>query len=100
MITEIIRWVIAGMAGCLFVFLAGFSFWCWFVQTRKTDEPHVSSVPILGGLFGFASVLVAPVGAIMRRLCFAWIPLLLDVGCVWYAIGATLSYMASKKARP
>jgi len=99
MIINIIRWALAGFAGALFLLLAGFNFWCWFAQIRKPDAPHVSIVPIFGGIIGCIAILLAPVAVLLHRLYFAWIPLLLDVGCVWNIVGATWSWWKWKRER-
>ncbi|MDH3703859.1 MAG: hypothetical protein OEU46_21400 [Alphaproteobacteria bacterium] len=80
---DLSAWIIAAICigGCLFI--AGYNgFMAWSVYVKSE---HAQSIgPVFGGLMGFIGLLIAPIGDWTGRLAYAWIPLLLDVGCLPY----------------
>lgn len=76
-------WLFAAICLSGFLLFAGYnSFMAWSVYVKSE---HAQSIgPVFGGLIGFVGLLIAPVGEWTDRLAYAWIPLLLDFGCVPY----------------
>jgi len=97
MILTSTRWIIATPLAVLFAAIAIGNFWCWFIQKSEPGKPHTSVIPIVGGMVGAFALLTAPIGTFMQRLCFAWLPPLLDVGCIWYTVGVSLYLMKEAK---
>ena len=85
---EIVRWAIAGILGAVFLMLAIFNGWALgWRQLVRGEVDGVSPAPIIGGDFGFVSIMVMPIESIATRLAFAWMPLVLDLGTLPYLVG-------------
>jgi hypothetical protein len=82
----VIRWTAASLLLGAFLLVAAFNAWvAWRIFIEDTPEgPSVA--PIFFGLIGAGGVLIMPVGTLPQRLCFSWIPLLLDCGCLPYLL--------------
>jgi hypothetical protein len=75
---HVFRWLLAIIAGAAFLWIAGLN-WsvAWRLRIRK--QPAPSWIPLLGGLLGSASLLIAPVPDVAALW---WVPLLVDWGSI------------------
>lgn len=78
---DLSRWVAAGLFGVLFVLVAATNVHVMFIAPRKLAEGArgPSPVPMVGGFFGVIACLTAPEPTVRW---FAWLPLVLDPGCL------------------
>lgn len=79
-----IRWVVTTALGGLGAWVIACNFACitmWLAHRR-----HASLVPLVGGLLTSAALLACPIRGSFR---FAWVPLVIDPGCLW-ALGLFL----------
>ena len=53
----------------------------WFLNGKS------SLIPVVGGLFGMLGLLIMPSG---KLIWFAWVPLLMDIGCLPMIVGGIL----------
>ena len=93
----IIRWVAAACLMGVFLTTAAFNAWvAWRIFIKDIPEgPSVA--PIISGLIGAGGVLIMPVGTLLQRLCFSWIPLILDCGCLPYLLYGIWYELKSRK---
>lgn len=83
---DVPRWIfVLVLTGGFLVFAA---YNAWIAWERLRDDPAPSPAPIAGGVLGLGAVLAMPLGDLGDRLPYAFIPLVLDAGCLPYlAIG-------------
>jgi ADP-ribosyl-[dinitrogen reductase] hydrolase len=78
---ELSRWVAAGLFATLFILVAATNVHVMFIAPRRLAEGArgPSPVPMVGGFFGVIACLTAPDPTVRW---FAWLPLVLDPGCL------------------
>ena len=93
---DIVRWIIFVFCAGVFLIAAAFNAWvAWRVWFRgESDGP--SFAPVLFGLIGSGAILMAPFGTLSDRAAYAWLPLVLDCGCIPY-LSCVLWYAFKKK---
>ncbi len=70
----------------IFVWAAIFNWICaWKRYVRKVKAPSIG--PIVGGVAGGASMIFFPLETVRH---YAWVPPLVDIGCVPYVIAFTV----------
>jgi hypothetical protein len=82
----LVQWVVASALAGLWLLLAlynGQLAWQQFVRRRDDGR---GLAPVFGGLFGAGAVMLAPVGTAQDRIVFAWLPVVLDFGCLPYLL--------------
>lgn len=81
MTEEIIRWVIGLPLLAYSLYSAGFNFRGMFILPRRLlpGERGPSPIIMIGGLFGMIGLLTLPLPELRA---WAWVPLVLDVGCL------------------
>ena len=70
-----LRMIGAVILGILFVWVFVMNWWI-IVHCMRTKK-HISWVPLLGGLFGVAALLIVPIDGART---FWWLPLIVDFG--------------------
>ena len=96
-VIEIFRWVMGAVLAAIFVLFAIFNWWVVWRGMVRRDQEGVSLALVIGGLFGFASIMLLPVGSTSTRLAFAWTPFLLDGTLPYLVVG--LIYAAADRRR-
>lgn len=81
---DLSRWVSAGLFGVGFVIIATVNTWVILILPRRLldGERGPSPIPFIGGFFGAISCALAPLEVVRW---FAWLPLVLDPGCLLFA---------------
>jgi hypothetical protein len=81
-----VRWIFFIFCAGVFLIAAFFNACvAWRVWFRgQPDGP--SFAPILFGVIGLGAVLMAPFGTLAERASYAWLPLVLDFGCIPYLV--------------
>ncbi len=75
------RWLLTIPLALLFVWAATFNAWVWWRLFIKREKNAPTVGPFIGGVSGGLAMLLCP---ILGTSEFAWIPLVLDVGCLPY----------------
>jgi hypothetical protein len=92
---DVVRWVCAGVLGAV---AACAILGNWFIAFRNIRAKDGGSlVPIVGGLFGTASLLLVPGSPVGG---WWWAPLVIDLGCVPVLLWATVWTLRSRFSRP
>ena len=81
-ISEPLRWVFSGalgLVGCWVIILNFSVVFLWYARRQ-----HHSFIPLLGGCVAAVAMLVCPLPAVAR---LAWIPLIIDLGCLYSFLG-------------
>src|SRR2546421_71783 len=81
-VSNLLPWLLPGLLGLVacWIILLNFSvvfLWC-------VRREHHSFIPLLGGCLAALAMLVSPPTGIAR---FAWIPLIVDLGCLYSFLG-------------
>ena len=84
---DVLRWVIA-VAFAGFGALATTANYAYIAMSRP--ERHYSLIPLLGGSSIAVGLLVCPVYGLAH---YAWLPLLLDPGCILMIVGGLASFI-------
>lgn len=81
MTDETIRWIVGLPLVACSLYSTGFNFWGKFTLPRRLPHGECRPSPIImiGGLFGMIGLLTLPVPELRP---WAWLPLVLDVGCL------------------
>ena len=77
----IIHWTFAGLGALIFMFHAATNARYMVEGILKPEKNRIKPELFTGGIAGVIALINAPVGGIFQRLHYAWLPLLLDVGC-------------------
>ena len=80
--SDSLRWVLPGLLGLIgcWIIILNFSVvFLWYVRHQ-----HHSFIPLLGGCLTGLAMLACPLPGVVR---FAWIPLVLDLGCLYSLLG-------------
>ncbi len=85
--SPIAAWTIFVLLGGLFVLIAANNASLWWRQFVLKQERTPSVIPLIGGILGYAGLRVSPVEVISN---YAWLALLLDVGCGPYLVLALI----------
>ena len=64
-------------------------------QIRSSSGPSVA--PFAGGLCGMVAVLLLPIAELADRALYAWIPLVVDLGCMPFLLGFPWSFRLSNR---
>ena len=75
------RWLLTIPLAILFVWAATYNAWALWRLFIRRDKNAPSVGPFIGGVSGYLAVLLCPN---LGTFEFAWIPLVLDVGCLPY----------------
>jgi hypothetical protein len=81
-ILELIRWGLAGLLALLSICVIGVNYsvaYLWLVR-----KEHHSLAPLLGGVAGLLALLICPLNSTHS---WAWLPLVLDLGCAYSLCG-------------
>lgn len=81
-VSELLRWILAGLLGLVGCWLIVLNFsvvYLWYVRRE-----HHSFIPLLGGCLAALAMLACPLPGVVR---FAWIPLIVDLGCLFSVLG-------------
>jgi hypothetical protein len=70
------RWVLTGLLGLISLWCTGLNYSCVYLWLARRE--HHSLGPLVGGVAGMLAMLVCPISAVHR---WAWLPLVLDLGC-------------------
>ena len=73
-----IRWIVAVPLGVLGAWVIVGNFACLALGLAR--RRHASMVPLIGGVLASASLLACPLRGSSR---VAWLPLVVDPGCLW-----------------
>ena len=73
------RWLLTIPFAFLFVWAATFNASVWWRRFIRREENTPSIGPFVGGFSGMCAMQLCP---ILGTLEFAWLPLVLDVGCL------------------
>lgn len=81
----IVNWLPSAVLGLFFAVGAGANAHLLLIAGRRSESGRrvPSIVPLVPGLLGMAACMVSPEAGLRR---WAWVPLLLDVGCVPYLL--------------
>ncbi len=90
---------IAVLAGLMFlVFILGTIGNWWRLVRALVGQRKGSGLPIIAGALGTISLLIAPTESDLSRWhSFWWVPLLIDVGCVPWAIYCIGFFMLKRR---
>lgn len=72
------RWSLVCLFALIGLWITGVNYGCvylWIVHRK-----HGSLTPLIGGVSGALALLLCPIPAVQR---WAWLPLVLDLGCVY-----------------
>ncbi len=86
----IVAWSLFVLLGGLFVLIATSNAVLWWRAFVLKQEKTPSVVPLIGGILGYVGLSASPVEAISS---WAWLALLLDVGCGPYLLLALTSVL-------
>lgn len=95
-----ILWPISVVCGLFWLLCALINFGVfitWFMPNTRSP----SMVLLFGGVAGLVSLACAPLAELSTRMRHAWVPLLLDVGCVpilliWMGMGLSAAWRKSR----
>ncbi len=100
---EIVQWIIAGLCGLVFTFYAIVNAWCLISRLWLPCKEHIPAAYITGGLCGFMALLLVPIGTVSERMHYAWVPMVLDIGCllflVVFAMGIAIEIMEARRTK-
>ena len=83
------RWLLTIPLAILFVWAVTYNAWVWWRLFIRREENTPTVGPFIGGFSGMAAVQLCP---ILGTLKFAWLPLVLNVGCLPYSPILIASY--------
>ena len=86
------RWLLTIPFALMFVWAATFNAWVWWRLFIRREKNTPSVGPFIGGVSGGLAMQLCPLGSFE----FAWIPLVLDVGCLPYFPLLALYYLRER----
>ena len=69
-------WALTCLLGLIGLWITGLNYLCVYLWWARRE--HHSLAPLVGGVAGMVALLVCPVSSVHR---WAWLPLILDLGC-------------------
>jgi hypothetical protein len=90
-VSDSLRWTLAGLlglVGCWIIVLNFSAVFLWYVRRQ-----HHSVIPLIGGCLAGMAMLVCPLPRVMR---LAWLPMVVDLGCLYSVIGFIYSVVVLK----
>lgn len=92
---EVIRWVIAALLAFMGGWVIVMNYACVVVWLAR--RKHSSTVPLFGGLFFAGAMLLCPLPGVRT---FAWLPLVVDIGCLPLLAQCMYSFGIQRKHKP
>lgn len=77
-ILSAIRWCFCGLLGLFSIHIITLNLACVYVGLVRKE--HHSMTPLIGGFIGLLALFICPIAS---THALAWLPLVLDLGCVF-----------------